>query len=77
MCSSDLLPTPAHFRQATALVRPEDVAGEIICGPDPEPVLKAMRGYESGGLDHVHLHQIGPDQDGFFRFWQEELRPKL
>ena len=31
----------------------------------------------AGILDHVHLHQIGPDQDGFFEFWDRELRPKL
>ena len=26
---------------------------------------------------HRHFHQIGPDQDGFFRFWERELRPVL
>jgi hypothetical protein len=23
------------------------------------------------------MHQIGPDQEGFFRFWETELRPRL
>jgi coenzyme F420-dependent glucose-6-phosphate dehydrogenase len=71
------LPTPTHFQQASSLVRSEDVAKEIICGPDPGPVLEAMRSYEEGGLDHVHLHQVGPDVDGFLRFWEAELAPKL
>jgi hypothetical protein len=71
------LPTPAHFEQASSLVRSDDVAGEIICGPDPGPVLEAIRTYEEGGLDHVHLHQVGPDQDGFLEFWRRELAPKL
>ncbi len=71
------LATPAHFEQASSLVRTDDIASEIICGPDPGPVLDALRGYEAAGLDHVHVHQVGPDQQGFFGFWQRELAPKL
>lgn len=71
------LPTPSHFEQACSLVRPADIAGKVPCGPDPEPVLEALHSYEAAGLDHVHLHQIGPDQVGFLRFWEREIRPKL
>lgn len=71
------LPTPAHFEQAAGLVRRDDVASQITCGPDPGPVIEAIRSYEEAGLDHVHLHQVGPDQEGFFRFWTQELAPKL
>ena len=71
------LPTPAHFEQAASLVRTDDIASQIICGPDPEPVLEAIRTYEEAGLDHIHLHQIGPDQQGFLDFWQRELAPKV
>jgi coenzyme F420-dependent glucose-6-phosphate dehydrogenase len=71
------LPTPAHFGQAAGLVRRDDVASQITCGPDPGPVIDAIRSYEEAGLDHVHLHQVGPDQEGFFRFWTQELAPKL
>jgi G6PDH family F420-dependent oxidoreductase len=71
------LPTPTHFEQASSLVTAERVADEIVCGPDPEPVLEAIRSYQKGGLDHIHLHQVGPDQEGFFRFWEAELAPEL
>ena len=71
------LPTPTHFEQASSLVRSEDVAKEIICGPDPGPLLEKIRSYEEGGLDQIHLHQVGPDQEGFLRFWEEQLAPKL
>jgi G6PDH family F420-dependent oxidoreductase len=71
------LPTPAHFEQASSLVRADDIAKEILCGPDPEPVLDAIRSFQEGGLDHIHLHQVGPDQEGFFTFWEQELAPKL
>jgi coenzyme F420-dependent glucose-6-phosphate dehydrogenase len=71
------LPTPSHFEQVTSLVKPEDLAKKIPCGPDPDPVVDKLREYEKAGLDHVHLHQIGPDQNGFLRFWEREIAPKL
>jgi G6PDH family F420-dependent oxidoreductase len=71
------LPTPQHFEQATELVRDEDIASAVPCGPDPGPVLEKLRAAEEAGLDHVHLHQIGPDQQGFLQFWEKELLPEL
>jgi coenzyme F420-dependent glucose-6-phosphate dehydrogenase len=69
--------TPALFEAIAELVGEDDVAEKVACGPDPEPVLETIRTYTDAGYDHVALHQIGPDQDGFFRFFEEELRPKL
>jgi hypothetical protein len=33
--------------------------------------------YADAGYDHLYFHQIGPDQDGFFRYWERELRDAL
>jgi G6PDH family F420-dependent oxidoreductase len=74
---SQELPTPTTFEQAAQLVTPETIAQQIPCGPGVEPVLEAIRAYEQAGFDRLHLHQIGPDQDGFFRFWEKELQPAL
>ncbi len=71
------LPTPSHFEQATTLVSEQHIAEQVACGPDPDRVLDDLRTYEAKGLDHIHLHQIGPDQEGFLAFWEQELRPKL
>ncbi len=71
------LPTPSHFEQATTLVSEQHIAEQVACGPDPDRVLEELRTYEAKGLDHIHLHQIGPDQEGFLAFWEQELRPKL
>ena len=71
------LPLPAHFEQAAKTVRPEDVAESVVCGPDPERHLAEIRSYAEAGFDHVYVHQIGPDQDGFFRFYADEVLPKL
>ncbi len=71
------LPTWTHFEQASELVTEDVVAGSVLCGPDPGPVLEAVRAHVDAGYDHVYFHQVGPDQSGFLRFWQEELRPQL
>ena len=71
------LPTPAHFEQAATLVTEEQVADKVVCGPSVDAYVEQVRRYESAGFTHVYFHQIGPDQDGFFRFWERSLRPAL
>ncbi len=68
---------PAHFEQAGRMVGEEDVAQAVACGPDPERHLAAIRRYADAGYDHVWIHQVGPDQDGFFRFYEREIIPKF
>jgi G6PDH family F420-dependent oxidoreductase len=72
---AQVLPTPAHFEQASTLVAPEDLA--FPCGPDADAHAEAIQAYVDAGYDEVYVQQIGPDQDGFLRFWQEELLPRL
>lgn len=67
----------AGFEAATKYVRPEDVAGKIPCGPDPEVHLKAIREWTDAGYDHVVLLAPGDDQAGFIEFCERELFPKL
>lgn len=71
------LRTPKHFEMATQLVTPEMIAESIPCGPDPEPLLQSVDQAIESGIDHVYFHQIGDDQEGFFRFWDKELKPEL
>lgn len=69
------LPTPLAFEQAAALVRAEDVAGKVVCGPAAERHVEAIRGFAEAGFDHVYVHQVGPNQEGFFRFYEREVLP--
>jgi G6PDH family F420-dependent oxidoreductase len=71
------LPNTSSFAAATEGVRPEDAAKNVAHGPDPKRFLESIREFESAGFDELLLHQIGPDQKGFMRFFQEELRPEL
>jgi coenzyme F420-dependent glucose-6-phosphate dehydrogenase len=71
------LPLPRHFEQAAELVSEDDVADSVTCGPDPERHIEAIREYIDAGYTHVYAHQVGPDQEGFLRFYEAEVLPKL
>ena len=66
-----------HYEAVAELVTEEQIAESVICGPDPEKHLEAIREYEQAGFTHVFVHQIGPDQDSFIRFYADEILPKL
>jgi coenzyme F420-dependent glucose-6-phosphate dehydrogenase len=71
------LPTWVHFEEATQMVSEEEATKSVPCGPDPAPLLDSVRRFVDAGYDHLYFHQIGPDQEGFFRFWADELQPAL
>ena len=74
---SQELPLPAHFEQASQNVTEDEIAETIVCGPDAERHLEQLREYVDAGFDHVYVHQVGPDQEGFFRFYEREIIGKL
>jgi G6PDH family F420-dependent oxidoreductase len=71
------LPTPAHFQQASQLVTEDAIAQSIVCGPDPQKHVEQIQQYFDAGYDHVYVHQVGPDQEGFFDFYRREVMPRL
>jgi G6PDH family F420-dependent oxidoreductase len=74
---SQVLPMPAHFEQAVATVREDDVAEKVTCGPDPDRHAKALQEFVDAGYDHVYVHQVGPEQERFLSFYAEEVLPRL
>ena len=71
------LPHVAGFETATQYVAPQDLAEKIPAGPDPEKHLAAIRKYIDAGFDHIVLTGVGDDQEGFTRFFAEQLLPEL
>lgn len=71
------LRTVLHFEQAVELVRREDIAAEVPCGPSPGPILERIEEMVDAGVDHVYLHQVGDPLTGFIGFWEDRLRPEL
>jgi G6PDH family F420-dependent oxidoreductase len=72
------LPVPASFDAASKMVRPEDVAAQIPCGPDLERHVAGIRQFEAAGFTHVALVQVGGDtQEQFIRWAASELLPTI
>lgn len=70
------LPLPAHFEEAAEVLDTDDIGESIVCGPDPERHRAAIQEYVDAGYDHVYVHQVGPDQEGFFDFYEREVLPR-
>jgi len=73
----NLLPTPSHYEEAVTLVTEDHIADAVVCTPDPQAHLDAISKAVEAGYDHIHIDQIGPDQEGFFRFYEREVLPQL
>ena len=75
--NSQELPLPSSFESLAELVTEDKLAERVACGPDPELHVSKIQPFFDAGFDHVYIHQVGPDQEGFFRFAEQELLPKL
>ena len=71
------LPTPKYFEDVVEAMGEPKIPEDTILGPNPNSYLKAIQSLQENGFDHIYLHQIGPDQEGFFKFFENELMPLL
>lgn len=71
------LKTPGLIEHAVARLREEEIEESIVCGADPRRHAEAIQRFVDAGYDHVYVHQVGPDQEGFFRFYQEKVLPEF
>src|SRR5919109_5236821 len=67
----------SHYEAVAQLVTEADVGEEVVCGPDADRHLDAIREYDDAGFTHVFVHQIGPEQEAFLRFYADEILPRL
>jgi coenzyme F420-dependent glucose-6-phosphate dehydrogenase len=71
------LARPKDFEGVVAsLPRKAAVAG-VTCGPDASRHVEAIARYAAAGFTELYVHQVGPDQEGFFRFYADEVLPRL
>jgi G6PDH family F420-dependent oxidoreductase len=73
---SQILPTPAHFEQASELVSEQMLAEETPCGPDLEAHLEMIESFADAGFDELYIHQIGGDER-FFEIYANEVLPRF
>jgi G6PDH family F420-dependent oxidoreductase len=74
---AQVLPSPRHYEQAAEIVTEEMVADAVVCGPDPERHAGRIRELLDAGYDEVYVSQIGADQEGFLRFYEREILPRV
>lgn len=74
---AQLLPSVAHFEQASALVDEQMVAEAIPCGPDLEAQIEHFERYRSAGFDELYVQQVGELQEPFFQAYADEVIPSL
>jgi hypothetical protein len=60
---AQILPTPAHFEQASELVSEHQIAESIPCGPDLAAHLQKIREFEDAGFDELYVQQVGDGHD--------------
>lgn len=66
---------PQDFDSASQLVTIDTLAKSIVCGPDIHDYMQQIQTYISAGFTDIYLHQVGPNQEAFFTFAEEELLP--
>jgi coenzyme F420-dependent glucose-6-phosphate dehydrogenase len=71
------LPTPKHFQDVVDAMGEPKIPEDLVLGPDPSLYLKGIQSMQENGFDHIYLHQIGPEQEGFLNFFKSDLLPLL
>ncbi|HZC72568.1 MAG TPA: TIGR03557 family F420-dependent LLM class oxidoreductase [Jatrophihabitans sp.] len=79
---AQVLPSPAHFEQATTLVPRSSTRDSVAYGADVARHVDAFRPYADAGIDVVHISQMGGSNDatsyrGFFEFYADNVLPEL
>jgi coenzyme F420-dependent glucose-6-phosphate dehydrogenase len=71
------LSLPSHFEAAMKPISEEKVAEAVVCGPDPRKHVEAIEKAARSGYTHVCVHQIGPEQEAFLKFYRSAVLPAL
>jgi G6PDH family F420-dependent oxidoreductase len=74
---SQVLPSPRHFEQASALVTEDTMGKAFPCGNDVKAHVERLQAFVDAGFDEIYVNQIGPEQDGFFEFYAEHVLPEV
>jgi G6PDH family F420-dependent oxidoreductase len=74
---AQILPTPAHFEQASELVTEDMIAESVPCGPDLDKHVAALQEYADAGADELFVQQIGGGHDAFFEAYERDVLPRF
>jgi G6PDH family F420-dependent oxidoreductase len=71
------LARPKDFEQVVANLPAEAATSSLVLGPDVARHVEAITRFAAAGYTEIYVHQIGPDQDGFFRFYADKILPEF
>jgi G6PDH family F420-dependent oxidoreductase len=71
------LSLPRYFDQASASLTREDVAGAVLCGASAGEHREKIEEFADAGFTHVYVHQVGSNQEGLMRFYEESVLPAV
>lgn len=79
---SQVLPSPRHFEQVSALVTEPMTAEAVACGPDVDRHVRAFQPFAEAGFDEVYVAQIGGAEvtsrsEDFFQAYADKILPQL
>jgi G6PDH family F420-dependent oxidoreductase len=72
-----LLPTPVHYEQLQTMITQDDVGEKVVCGSNADRFIEKIEKSADMGFDHICIHQVGDDQQGFIEFMQAEVMPSF
>ena len=71
------LALPSLYEAVAEHVSDDSLKESASLGPDPDAHIEGIKKFADAGYDHLCIHQIGPDQDAFFEFYEDQVLPKL
>ncbi|UOE43184.1 TIGR03557 family F420-dependent LLM class oxidoreductase [Agromyces larvae] len=69
--------SPFDFEHIARTVRPEDFAGRMLIGADPDVHRAGIQRALDLGFDRVYVHQVGRDHRAFLEVYGREVLPGL
>jgi G6PDH family F420-dependent oxidoreductase len=72
-----VLPTPAHFEQASTLVPQESTRSSVMCGPDVQGHVEAFTPYVEAGFSEAYVANVGPHYKRMFSVYADEVLPAV
>ena len=74
---AQVLPTPEHFEQASALVTLESTRDSVVAGNDPAAHLSRSGRIADAGYDALYVANMGPHHRDMIEFYGKEVLPGL
>lgn len=71
------LKLPGFFQKASQIVDLEEATRTISTGADTEAILETFNKYKQAGFTEIYVHNIGPNQEEFIKFFTKEVLPQL